>query len=144
MTRKRKLFLCLMLVWCLIVFSGCLSVGGRAEPVGLAPGFNRMVRAELIFGLSTPDGPVTEDKWQGFVDEVITPRFRDGLTVIDVSGQWLNKKELVEREKSKIVLILFDPDPKRNQALAEITAQYKKRFKQDSVLLIISWADVAF
>ncbi|MBF0530807.1 MAG: DUF3574 domain-containing protein [Deltaproteobacteria bacterium] len=127
MTRRRILLLFPCVVCCLVIFSGCLTTGGSLQQAGTAPVFNRMVRAELIFGLSSPDGPITEQNWQSFLDEIITPRFRDGLTVIDVSGQWLNKSGKLEREKDKMVLILFDPTPTSDQALEEIRASYKQR-----------------
>ena len=144
MTRRKILWLLPIIVLCFVFFSGCQSVNGTLKQDVTAPGFMRMVRAELIFGLSSPDGPITEKDWQSFVDEVITPRFRDGLTVIEVSGQWLNQAGVLERENSKMVLILFDPSPKRDQALAEIRAKYKERFKQESVLLIRNMTDVSF
>jgi hypothetical protein len=144
MTRFRIWLLLPFLVWSLALFSGCQSVDGTVKPDGTATDFSRMVRAELIFGLSSPDGPISEQNWQSFVDEVITPRFRDGLTVIDVSGQWLNQAGVLEREKNKMVLIFFDPSSKSDQALDEIRAKYKERFKQESILLIKSPADVSF
>ena len=144
MTRRNVLCLLPILVLCLALLTGCTSLDGSLRQDGTRAGFSRMVRAELVFGLSGPDGPIAEQSWQNFLDEVITPRFRDGLTVIDVSGQWLNQAGRLEREKSKMVLIIFDPSPEKDQALEEIRAKYKERFKQESVLLIRSPAEVSF
>ncbi|MEW6731553.1 MAG: DUF3574 domain-containing protein, partial [Acidobacteriota bacterium] len=40
-------------------------------------------RTELYFGSAKPDGTVvTEAQFQQFVDQVVTPRFPDGLTLL--------------------------------------------------------------
>ncbi len=62
--------------------------------------------AELIFGRSIGGRiEVSEKHWMQFVDEEITPRFPDGLTVFDAAGQWRDKtSKNITRESSKIVL----------------------------------------
>ena len=50
-----------------------------------------LLKDELYFGLTKPGGEtIYESEWQEFVKTVITPRFREGLTVLDGSGQFLN------------------------------------------------------
>ena len=52
-------------------------------PTGLKP----MTEADLYFGRNIGNtSGVGDDDWQRFVDEEITPRFPDGLTVED--GNW--------------------------------------------------------
>jgi hypothetical protein len=64
--------------------------------------------AELMFGRKIVDRiAVTEDEWAEFVDQEITPRFPDGLTVFSAAGQWRdNVTNKIVREPSKIVLIV--------------------------------------
>ena len=54
------------------------------------------LKEELYFGLTKPGGEiVSESEWQEFVKAVITPRFRDGLTVLNGSGQFLNSSGIL-------------------------------------------------
>lgn len=53
-----------------------------------------------------PDGgEVSEAAWRGFVDEVLTPNFPDGLTEIDARGQFAAGHRVLH-EASKLVLIV--------------------------------------
>ena len=55
----------------------------------------------LYFGLTKPGGEtISESEWQEFVKVVITPRFREKLTVLDGFGQFLNRRENSEPEKT--------------------------------------------
>lgn len=56
-------------------------------------------RTELFFGLSRADGPdVTEAEFQGFIDTEVTPRFPDGLTLIDGKGQFKDSDGAILQE----------------------------------------------
>src|SRR5690606_41197674 len=58
-----------------------------------AAGAFPMARLELYFGTQRPGGaPVTEAEWAAFLDEKVTPRFPDGLTVLTGNGQWRNSR----------------------------------------------------
>jgi hypothetical protein len=81
----------------------------------------------------------------GFVDREITPRFPAGLSVIDVKGQWHNRKRgIIVREPSKVVIIVLPGEPTDQERLGQIVEAYKTRFRQQSVGLIIRPACVAF
>jgi hypothetical protein len=101
--------------------------------------------AQLFFGRNIDGRPgVSEADFQKFVDQEITPKFPDGLTVLDGGGQWRGDANLLIREASKVVLIVL---PKRGDNSARIDAvrnAYKARFHQDSVLLITQTACVSF
>jgi Protein of unknown function (DUF3574) len=114
-----------------------LSCGGVQKPQQVA---------ELMFGRKIPDRiAVTEDEWTQFVDQEITPRFPDGLTVLSAAGQWRDpSSNKIVREPSKIVLIVL---PGRAEDLArvnEIAQAYKTRFKQQFVGVIVRPACVSF
>src|SRR3954453_8970849 len=63
--------------------------------------------AELLFGRKIgTQGAVSEGAWRRFVAREITPRFPDGLTILDTRGQWLDTAtKRVVREQSNIVMI---------------------------------------
>jgi Protein of unknown function (DUF3574) len=102
--------------------------------------------AELIFGRSIGGRiEVSEKLWMQFVDEEITPRFPDGLTVFDAAGQWRDKtNKKITRESSKIVLIVLPGNAEDSARLNEIVNAYKRNFGQKSVGLIVRPACVSF
>ncbi len=66
-------------------------------------------RTELFFGSASPNGTVVDDaELTKFVDEEVTRRFPDGLTLLTGYGQFKNSAGTISREKS-FVLILFYP-----------------------------------
>src|SRR5262245_10893171 len=97
------------------------------------------IRTELYFGRNKPDGKeVTRKEFDEFLSGFVTERFPDGLTVLKGSGQFLNSKGDVERERS-VVLILLYPTSARNEKhikIEEIREEYKTRFMQQSVLRV--------
>jgi hypothetical protein len=101
---------------------------------------------ELMFGRKIGDRiGVSNAAWSRFVDREITPRFPEGLTVVDASGQWRDTKTGgVVRELSKIVtIVLTDPD-KQQASLDAVIAAYKKKFRQQAVAVILRPACISF
>jgi hypothetical protein len=104
-----------------------------------------MIRTELYFGTSIRGGAeVSEMAFNDFAATVITPRFPDGLTIIDARGQWRNDQGHLEHEKCKIVIVFHPAEAKLAGAIEEIRAAYKSRFGQESVMRVTQEADVAF
>jgi hypothetical protein len=88
---------------------------------------------------------VSETRWARFVDREITPRFPDGLTVLDAKGQWRDtERNRIVREPSKLVQIVLPGKPEDLERLNEIAEAYKKRFRQQSVGVIVRAACVSF
>jgi hypothetical protein len=102
--------------------------------------------AELLFGRKIGNRVgVTEAQWARFVDREITPRFPDGLTVFNASGQWRDsKRNAIVREPSKIVQIVLPGKADDETRLGEIAAAYKTRFRQQSVGIVLRGACVTF
>lgn len=110
------------------------SVHGDAV---VATSIDRYIRTELYFGLSKSDGSaISESDWLRFVDEFVTPRFPQGLTVVEANGQWRGNDGRVVREKSKVLILLYTRRDRKaaDIKIEEIRAEYKKRFSQESVL----------
>jgi uncharacterized protein DUF3574/putative peptidoglycan binding protein len=97
------------------------------------------IRTELYFGRNKPDGTeVSRKEFDKFLSGFVTERFPDGLTVLTGRGQFLNSEGEVERERS-VVLILLYPVSARNEKsikIEEIREEYKRRFRQQSVLRV--------
>jgi len=104
-----------------------------------------LIKDELYFGLTKPGGDtISESEWQQFLNTAITPRFQEGLTVLDSYGQYLNRNGILVKEKSKIVILIYENSPEKNQAIAEIIDIYKRTFQQESVLRVTTEAKVSF
>jgi len=102
--------------------------------------------AELMFGrkIGARIG-IGEGAWSRFVDREIMPRFPDGLTVFNAAGQWRDKRSgKIMREPSKIVQIVLPGEPEDLARLDEIAQAYKRRFRQQSVGVIVRPACVSF
>jgi Protein of unknown function (DUF3574) len=96
-----------------------------------------LARLELYFGTQKPGGaPVTEAEWHAFMEEEVTPRFPDGLTVLRGYGQWRNAAGVITRETSAVLIILYEPSAEKEAGIEDIRAAYKDRFAQESVMRV--------
>jgi len=98
---------------------------------------NQMQQTTLYFGLNRPAGEaITGQEWQQFVDQDVTPRFRDGLTVFDARGQWLGNDGKVARESSKALMLIHGKDAQSESNIETLRGIYKQRFAQESVMRV--------
>lgn len=110
------------------------------------PGARPMLVAELAFGRNVKGGPgVSDNDWAQFQRETLSRQFPDGMTVQDAEGEWADPraKQLV-REPTKWVKLALPDTPSSMQAIRTATETYKRRFGQDSVLVITNQRCVAF
>ena len=129
-----------------LLLGGCVSVDVTAE-AGLCPGgLTPATTAELFFGRNIGDRfGVSDEDWKRFLDEEVTPRFPEGLSVFDVAGQWRGADGVIVREPSKALLLILGDDPEGDRArLDAIREAYRKRFRQEAVLMIQRQACVGF
>ena len=120
------------------VHSGFAVYSQGSKPAVSKPVFSACLRTELFFGRDKPTGgTVSEEEWQKFVADIVTPRFPDGFTVDDALGQYLDGKTLV-REKSKQLILIYPRKLKTlsSRKIEEIRASYIKAFDQRSVLRV--------
>lgn len=99
----------------------------------------KYIRTELYFGLSKSDGTeVTSEEWKRFVDEEVTPRFPDGLTVVDAAGQFRMSSGEIAHEKSRMLILLYKKKDRQNSGagIEAIRKAYCKKFDQESVMRV--------
>ena len=103
------------------------------------------VRTELYFGTNKPNGEVTDDEFNSFVDSEVTRLFPDGLTLLTGNGQFRNSAGVIIREKSHVLILLYPPQMHdANKKIQELRALYKKAYDQESVLRVDSFSFVSF
>jgi hypothetical protein len=103
-------------------------------------------RTELFFGSAKPDGStVSDEEFRRFLDEEVTPRFPDGLTLLVGLGQYRGASGTLVQEKS-MLLVLLHPSNEPDGAghIEAIRGAYKTRFRQESVLRLDACAVVSF
>ena len=131
---------------CILAFSAflaaCNPLAGADCPAGSSP----FVEYQLFMGRGGAEGEVvSEDDWAEFLDDTVTPRFPDGLTVLDGYGQWRDGGGQIQQERSKVLILYATGDD--DSLLAEIdaiSAEYERRFDQESVLRVVDRACVSF
>jgi hypothetical protein len=131
---KRILFLAGVL---LILSSAC-------APRAMIQSQTVLAEDALYFGLNKPQGRVSDTEWNRFLNEEVTPRFPDGLTVWDAKGQWKDPKGKIGKESTKVLLLIHPDNPAADKAIQTIIEIYKKKFDQESVMRIRTAVDVSF
>lgn len=132
-----------------LLLAGCVNVRAMPATVSFAPscgaGLQDSRIADLYFGRNIGGSFGVDDaEWQAFVDREITPRFPDGLSITDVSGQWRGPSGEIVREPSKAVMVILSGEPDERAKLDAIRAAYVEAFDQDAVMLIQRSACVGF
>ena len=103
-------------------------------------------RTELYFGTGRPNGlPVSDIQFSQFVDQQVTPRFPDGLTLLAGYGQFKGSSGVINKEKSFLLILFYAPEMKdAGKLIEQIRATYKTMFSQESVLRADSQNLVSF
>jgi hypothetical protein len=129
-----------------LVLTLACSSGANAQPSECHAGQKPQEVAELLFGRKIGDRiAVSETQWGRFVDREISPRFPDGLTVLDAKGAWRDTaRGTIVHEPSKVVEIVLPGKPDDVDQLNQIAQAYKTRFRQQSVGIVVRGACVSF
>ncbi len=118
---------------CLLLAAACAPGGDVVCPEGMDP----FTELNVYFGLEKGSGEiVTEDEWQSFLADTVTPHFPDGLTVLDARGQWFDTDAgRLYRESTKVLNVLVPADDVEDSAAAvrDISDIYKTQFDQQAV-----------
>ncbi len=114
-----------------------LSCSSEAQTNPCPQGSEPYTEYRLFFGLGNADNPqvVSDDEWNGFLEDIITREFPDGLTVLDAYGQYTDSASgALIKEKTKVLIILVPRDDGSAPGIDRIIEEYKRRFSQQGVL----------
>jgi hypothetical protein len=116
------------------------AIDAQRAPIEATPacqkGSTLMNRVELIFGATWKRGPINGKMWKRFLAEEVTPRFPDGLSTFDITGQWRNAKGDIVKLPSRILLIWYAPGPDASAKIDAIRDAFNARYDQESVMRI--------
>src|SRR5436190_23006591 len=120
-----------------LVFIGLL---GGCAPAIQAPGLEPAVAERLYFGRNIGDTlGVTDSAWAVFVTDVVSARLPSGFTFWAAEGGWRGTDGRPSREPSFVLEVVH---PARSAAveaaIVAIIAEYQRRFRQESVLRVVS------
>ena len=80
----------------------------RPIPEAALRGSLHFARTELFFGTAKADGTVVTDlEFNLFIDDTVTPRFPDGLTLLKAAGQFRDASGTVVKEASFVLILLY-------------------------------------
>ena len=114
-----------------LLLGACAHPG--APPVCTAP-LKPALEVDLYLGRDKQGGgEVSEAEWAAFLADTVTPRFPDGLSVLDVAGQAREPSGRIVRERSKLLVVVVFDAPAHQGKVREIVETYNKRFGQHSV-----------
>ena len=119
------------------VLGGCISVSEtRAAPPAMRCAVGEpMVETMLFLGMATPTGSVSRYDFQKFVETEVTPRWKEGYTILEGQGLWFSEQRSVtEREPSRVLIRFHDGSADASAAIEAIRAAYIRAFSQDAVL----------
>jgi hypothetical protein len=118
-----------------LVLQACRS-GPVNPPVPAGCGLGTpFIREQLYFGRGLPGGgEVSDSAWAGFLATEVTPRFPDGITVVDARGQWKGASGEVVRERTWLLVLYHPASEDADQRVTAVISVYRQRFAQEAVL----------
>ncbi|SFU40555.1 Protein of unknown function [Polaromonas sp. YR568] len=135
LTRAATLFLTAILL------AGCATL---SEP-RCASNEQRLVSDLLYFGTAKPGGIVSSEEWSEFLRGTVTPKFPEGLSAWQASGQWRSAATgAIVSEASHVLNLVHPETPAAEAAVQAVVADYKSRFQQEAVLRVKNTACVSF
>ena len=118
-----------------ILFSGCVAISATERTSPIACSGQRLIETRLYLGMESPKGPVSEDAFRTFIDAEVTPRWKEGYTILSGEGRWLSEeRHIAVREPTRILVRLNDGSSEARAGIEAIRKAYVTQFAQDSVL----------
>jgi hypothetical protein len=121
-----------------------LTVGLLILTFGLLGCFSQIPRGashsivvdRMYFGRNIADtATVSDSAWAIFLSDEVTPKFPSGFTTWPAEGQWRGSDGVVVHERTFVLEIVRPVDASDPMsAIDRIIKEYKRRFRQESVL----------
>src|SRR5882762_5286426 len=117
-----------------------LLAATACAPAIQSSGLQPVVTERLYFGRNIAQQlGVSDSAWAVFVTDVVSARLPGGFTFWAAEGEWRGADGRSVREPSYVVEVVH---PARSAAVEDaivaIIAEYKRRFRQESVLRVVS------
>ena len=108
-------------------------------------GYEKFAEHRMFFGRGSGEVErVSDTDWERLLAEVLTPRFPDGLAVMDGRDSGARTGPIIHIERTKVVVILTPREASVSAKLHEISDEYKRLFNQGLVLITSEDSCAAF
>jgi hypothetical protein len=99
-----------------------------------------VVAERLYFGRNRGDTlVVTDSAWAVFVNDIVSARLPDGFTFWKAEGQWRGSDGRTKREPSFVLEVVHPAGSAAvDTVIVGIVAEYKRRFRQEAVLRVVT------
>jgi Protein of unknown function (DUF3574) len=114
----------------LLALAACTPPPAQTTAPACAAPLKPALQVDLYFGA------VGEAEWRTFLDQEVTPRFPDGLSVVDAYGQYRNRRGTIERERAKLLVIVVFDAPAHAARVQAIVDSFIRRHGHESVLRV--------
>jgi len=117
-----------------------MLAAAACAPAIQSSGLQSIVTERLYFGRNVAQTlGVTDSAWAVFVTDVVSAQLPSGFTFWAATGEWRGADGRSTREPS-FVLEVVHPARSANieAAIVAIIAEYKRRFRQESVLRVVT------
>ena len=134
---KYRLFVMMPL---LASLGACSSLPAPSCAAGQQPSVQEL----LYFGTDKPEGSVSVEEWEQFLDDTFTQGFPEGSTVWEASGKWRSAVGEVIDEPSYVLNLVHAESAAAENSIQEFISTYKVRFQQEAVLRVTSEVCISF
>jgi hypothetical protein len=123
----------------LVLLYGC-------APAIQSSGSRAIVTERLYFGRNIGDTlGVSDSVWAVFVKNVVSARLPAGFTFWAAEGAWRDSTGKSTREPSFVLEVVHPtPSPGADSAIVAVITEYKRRFRQQSVLRVVTAGRASF
>ncbi|OLC10848.1 MAG: hypothetical protein AUH41_02080 [Gemmatimonadetes bacterium 13_1_40CM_66_11] len=117
-----------------------LLAAAACAPAIQSSGLQPVVTERLYFGRNVAQTVgVTDSAWAVFVTDVVSARLPDGFTFWTATGEWRGADGRSTHEPSFVLEVVHPARSAASEAaIIAIIAEYKRRFRQESVLRVVS------
>ncbi len=115
-----------------LVVAGCATAPSSPS---CPAGEEHMRTAQLFIGGPGGGPPAPEAEIRAFIEQEVTPRFPDAVTVLEGGRQWRGVENQLIREAQKVVLIVLPGKRDEADRLQAVRGAYKSRFQRDTVVV---------
>jgi len=99
----------------------------------------------ISFGRNTTGGgEVSEEDFNKFLEDVVTREFPAGLTVFDSYGQMKDDTGTIQKQATKVVLLVHENSAENDKAIKKVIDSYREMFDQPQVMQTTTPIDVEF
>lgn len=113
--------------------TGCSTLEIAGCPAGQAS----LRTAQVFFARDDGKGVAVSDAaFRKFVADEVTPRFPQGLSVLDGGAQWRGEANKMIRESAKVVSVAIPTGRNSSHPINAVRGAYRSRFKLDSQVQI--------